>query len=193
MKREKENQVILAKRRTWMISFSFGQLSFPLQYRSLRFSSISNNFSFRDSLKDFFCTFFRASYFKCIFKCRCFHRKRNKSSEVTDHFGIALTVHKKIAEQAPTPPLLRGCSQANKKTAGARTFKAILILSPQICSFSSTVRTAVSKVCTLIPYCPQRNVSKRLHSEENCFKSLRLNATDERGRLIGNEGFRHDC
>ena len=57
MKREKENQIILAKRRTWMISFSFGQLSFPLQYRSLRFSSISNNFSFRDSLKYFFALF----------------------------------------------------------------------------------------------------------------------------------------
>ena len=26
MKREKENQIILAKRRIWMISFSFGQL-----------------------------------------------------------------------------------------------------------------------------------------------------------------------
>ena len=32
MKREKENQIILAKRRIWMISFSFGQLSFPPQY-----------------------------------------------------------------------------------------------------------------------------------------------------------------
>ena len=30
MKREKDNQIILAKRRTWLISFSFGQLSFPL-------------------------------------------------------------------------------------------------------------------------------------------------------------------
>ena len=37
MKREKENQIILAKRRIWMISFSFGELSFPFQYRSLRF------------------------------------------------------------------------------------------------------------------------------------------------------------
>ena len=51
MKREKENQIILAKRRTWMNSFSFGQLSFPLQYRSLWFQAISNNFSFRDFLK----------------------------------------------------------------------------------------------------------------------------------------------
>ena len=37
MKREKENQIILAKSRPWMISFSFGQLSFPLQYRILQF------------------------------------------------------------------------------------------------------------------------------------------------------------
>ena len=44
MKREKENQIKLAKRRTWMTSFSFGQLSFPLQYRSFWFQVYQTTF-----------------------------------------------------------------------------------------------------------------------------------------------------
>ena len=60
MKREKENQIVLAKRRTWMISFSFGQLSFPLQYRSLRFQvyqiSAENNCVTENALPHFIRT-----------------------------------------------------------------------------------------------------------------------------------------
>ena len=39
MKREKENQIILAKEKDMDDQFfiNFGQLSFPLQYRSLQF------------------------------------------------------------------------------------------------------------------------------------------------------------
>ena len=62
MKREKENQIILAKSRPWMISFSFGQLSgVSTSIQESTVSSISNNFSFRDSLKDFFALFFRVA------------------------------------------------------------------------------------------------------------------------------------
>ena len=58
MKREKENQIILAKEKDMVNQFFIWSIIISTSIKESTVSSISNNFPFRDSLKDFFALFF---------------------------------------------------------------------------------------------------------------------------------------
>ena len=75
MKREKENQIILAKRRIWMISFSFGQLSFPPQYIMI---SIEIEFAIgsRPCSKGFSFCFCFCFYFIMVLRFSSLHKNQ---------------------------------------------------------------------------------------------------------------------
>ena len=58
MKREKENQIILAKEKDMDDQFFIWSIIVSTSIWESTVSSTSNNFPFRDSLKDFFALFF---------------------------------------------------------------------------------------------------------------------------------------